>query len=258
MWKWEKLWPYRAVVAVDARDFSSLAGTGMQKVNQDIRTLLAEAMSSIGLSSSWEERRFGQHTGDGYVAGVDPEFLPALVGCFPQALCELLRGNPRPDGTPLQLRLSIHVGPLPDSGIGGPMVQTHRLLDDAGLRGLLDRADARSTPLAMILSERAYEDVFESGQPTGGVGPESFARHLVRVKTFEKPAWVHVPGLDWGLADPGLLLSEAPEGEAVQPNTPEAPQPASTVSFINQGHGPVAQAQQQTIHHLGGFRRGNR
>lgn len=142
--RWEKLPPYRAVVAVDTREFSSLTSAGMQQVNADIQRLLAEAMSAIGLSTSWEKRYFGQHTGDGYVAGFDPEYLPALVGCFPQALYTLLRQHPRPDGKPLQMRVSIHVGPLPDSGLGVPMVETHRLLDDDGLRHILARLPLRS------------------------------------------------------------------------------------------------------------------
>jgi hypothetical protein len=237
--KWEKLWPYRAVVAVDARDFSSLSSSGMQQVNQDIQKLLADALSAVGLSSSWRERHFGQHTGDGYVAGVDPEYLPALVGCFPRSLYELLRNRPRPDGRPLQLRVSVHVGPLPDSGIGDPMVQTHRLLDEDRLRQLLSRATPELTPMAMIVSERAYEDVFASGQPTGGVGPEEFARSLVRVKAFEKPAWVHIPGLDWKLADPNLLLSEPPSPE--QAEQEEAPRhahehlPPGVITFNSKG-----------------------
>ncbi|MEU1898468.1 hypothetical protein ABZ512_08810 [Nocardiopsis dassonvillei] len=252
VWKWEKLWPYRAVVAVDARDFSSLNSSGMQQINQDIRALLSEAMSTIGLSSSWERRYFGQHTGDGYVAGVSPECLPALVGCFPRSLYELLRNRPRPDGTPLQVRVSVHVGPLPDSGIGDPMVETHRLLDDGRLRDLLSRATPELTPLAMIVSERVYEDVFASGKPTGGVGPEEFARSLVRVKAFEKPAWVHVPGLDWKLADPGLLLSEPPESKEISgQSSPMAGQEPTGAVFNNHGGENIAQGYQQNFQHFG-------
>jgi len=231
---WEKLPPYRAVVAVDARDFSSLDSAGMQRVNESIRGLLAQAMSAIGLSSSWEKHYFGQHTGDGYVAGLDPEYLPALVGCFPEALCALLREHPRPDGKSFQLRVSLHIGPLPDDGLGVPMVETHRLLDDDGLRRLLARATPRRTPLAMIVSDRVYEDVFSSGRATGGVSAEEFTRHLVRVKTFEKPAWVHIPGIDWNLVDRGLLLSGSPSqedrGQKVSP--PEGPQQAPSAGGI--------------------------
>lgn len=251
-WKWEKLWPYRAVVAVDARDFSSLPSRGMQQVNQDIRSLLSVAMSSIGLSSSWEQRSFGQHTGDGYVAGVDPEYLPALVGCFPGALHELLCEHSRPDGHPLQLRVSVHVGPLPDSGLGVPMVETHRLLDDENLRRLLNRANPRFTPVAMIISERAHEDVFSSGQPTGGAGPEEFEPHLVRVKAFEKSAWVHIPGLDWQLADPKLLLPELPTPQKTSSQSPSvAGKDSNDVVFNNHGGENIAQGYRMNFQHFG-------
>ncbi|WYB30159.1 hypothetical protein V6574_09045 [Streptomyces sp. SM1P] len=66
---WKPLWPYRAVLAVDARNFSALDSTGMQQVNADIQPLLAEALDAVDVSAQWERRVFGQHSGDGYVAG---------------------------------------------------------------------------------------------------------------------------------------------------------------------------------------------
>ncbi|MFB8761471.1 hypothetical protein [Nocardiopsis alba] len=257
LWNSQKLNPYRAVVAVDARDFSSLDSEGMAVVNEDVLLLLSKAMTAVGLDT-WEERYFGQHTGDGYVAGVDPEHLPALVSCLPRALNDVLRGHPRPDGRPLQLRLSVHVGPLPDSGVGEPMVETHRLLDDDRLRGLLSRATPALTPLAMIVSERAYEDVYRSGCATNGAGPKEFAHCLVRVKSFEKPAWIHVPGLDWALADPDLLLTEQRQ----------APNPASSeqaelrqppVSKFNaKGNGTIVQTEHFTNHSINSYTGGDR
>src|SRR5690606_11230489 len=83
---WERLWPYRAVLAVDARDFSSHTSKRMQEINADIQQVLGQALWATGLSAQWEQRAFPQHTGDGYAAGLDPEVLPALVGCFPGAL----------------------------------------------------------------------------------------------------------------------------------------------------------------------------
>lgn len=257
LWNSEKLNPYRAVVAVDARDFSSLDSDGMATVNEDVLLLLSKAMSAVGLGS-WEKRYFAQHTGDGYVAGVDPEHLPALVSCLPRALNNVLRGHPRPDGRPLQLRLSVHVGPLPDSGIGDPMVETHRLLDDARLRGLLSRATPELTSLAMIVSERAYEDVFRSGCLTNGAQKEEFTHCLVRVKSFEKPAWVHVPGLDWGLADPELLLtkpSQTPTDASAEQVDPKKP---AGSKFNAKGNGTIIQTDHFTNGSIGGFSGGNR
>ncbi|WP_331767231.1 hypothetical protein [Embleya sp. NBC_00896] len=257
---WEQLWPYRAVLAVDARNFSAHTGKVMQQVNADIQQLLARALTTIGLSGRWERRMFGQHTGDGYVAGLDPEVLPGLVGCFPDALREALsaRRKEHPGQPPLQLRVSIHVGPLPNSGLGVPMVHTHRLLDDQALRSLLARANPEVTNTAVIISQRAYEDVFDSGCATGETVAGQFARRLVKVKTFEQPAWLHVPGLDWGLADPAIF--ETPDGvpAAGTPQPTTAPEAAKAVSpgvtFNNHGdHGTFGV--DQTIHNTFGGQR---
>ncbi|MFJ9085562.1 hypothetical protein ACIRL3_24380 [Streptomyces sp. NPDC102384] len=242
---WSRLFPYRAVLAVDARNFSAHTSTEMQQINADIQTLLDRALFGVGLSGQWERRSFGQHTGDGYVAGLDTQVLPALVGCFPDALREELWSlrQERPGRSPLQLRVSIHVGPLPDSGLGVPMVHTHRLLDDQALRDLLSRADPEVTNTAVIISERVYEDVFESGCQTGHAVPSQFKGRFVRVKTFERPARLHVPGLDWGLADssifdvPGDAAGQSGVGADVPPAGPPAPPAAGGVTFHQNGSG---------------------
>ncbi|MGV4928266.1 hypothetical protein K2224_37685 (plasmid) [Streptomyces sp. BHT-5-2] len=236
---WEPLWPYRAVLAVDARDFSSHTSKRMQEINADIQRVLAQALSATGLSARWERRAFPQHTGDGYVAGLDPEVLPALVGCFPQALSDVLHDYRRQHSgqSVLQLRVSVHVGPLPSSGLGVPMVETHRLLDDQALRDLLTRANPQRTNTVMIISQRVYEDVFRSGLDTGTTISEDFAQTIARAKKFSQPAWLHVPGLDWGLADRSLF--EVPEQNSTSPSAHEPhrqePQPASAPSFVQYG-----------------------
>ncbi|MFC5801170.1 hypothetical protein [Streptomyces formicae] len=208
----------------------------MQQINADVQEVLDRSLAAIGLSGHWERRHFPQHTGDGYVAGMNAEVLPALVGSFPEAvraeLWQWRRANPRLQ--PLQLRVSVHVGPLPADGLGVPMVHTHRLLDDQALRDLLARADPEVTNTAVIVSERVYEDVFESGLATGATVASQFAQRFVRVKTFARPARLHVPGLDWGLADPSIF--EVPEGPHPGPARP--PQPtAGGASFHQYGPG---------------------
>ncbi|MEU8945310.1 hypothetical protein [Streptomyces sp. NPDC048489] len=244
---WEPLWPYRAVLAVDARNFSALDSKGMQQVNADIPPLLTQALNASNVSAQWKRRMFGQHAGDSYVAGMDPEVLPALVGCFPDALREVLasRRAESPASTPLQLRVSIHVGPLPTSGLGVPMVHTHRLLDDDALRAVLSRANPEITNTAVIISQRVYEDVFESGCVNGDVLPAQFMRHLVKVKKFQQPAYVLIPGFDWRLADPAIFepldsTNAATEQPSPAPGTsPRAVPPApGTVNFSHTGkHG---------------------
>ncbi|QSY49132.1 MULTISPECIES: hypothetical protein [Streptomyces] len=262
---WEPLWPYRAVLAVDARNFSAHNSTGMQQVNAVIQQVLAQALSAVGLSARWEQRAFPQHTGDGYVAGMDPEVLPGLVGCFPDALSQVLHDYRRhnPGQPALQLRVSIHVGPLPPTGLGVPMVETHRLLDHDALRDLLARANPELTNTAVVISQRVHEDVFRSGLATGGTLPAHYARSFAKVKTFEQPAWLHVPGLDWGLADPAIFetADAGTQQSASQPSsrTPSeaqaqasSPAPAA-VSFTQNGDGNV-QGQHQHFNGFGGLR----
>ncbi|MBK3545586.1 hypothetical protein [Streptomyces sp. MBT60] len=243
---WKPLWPYRAVLAVDARNFSALDSTGMQQVNADIQPLLAEALDAVDVSAQWERRVFGQHSGDGYVAGVNPEVLPGLVGCFPGALRAALarRRAGKPAGQPLQLRVSVHVGPLPDSGLGVPMVHTHRLLDDDALRAVFNRADPEITNTVMIISQRVYEDVFESGCVNGDVLSGQFTRHLAKVKKFRQPSWIHIPGFDWRLADPEIFEAVDDGPSTAAPAWPAAPMPIppggaaapGTVNFSHYGN----------------------
>lgn len=240
---WEPLWPYRAVLAVDARNFSALDSKHMQRVNADIPQLLSQALSASNVSARWEQRMFGQHTGDGYVAGMDPEVLPALVGCFPDALRTALarRRIETPAEPPLQLRVSIHVGPLPASGLGVPMVHTHRLLDDEALRTVLNRANPEITNTVVIISQRVYEDVFESGCVNGSGVPGQFTQHLAKAKKFQQPAWIHIPGFDWSLADPDIFepVDAAPQAEeppmTPAPTTP-AQGPAAPPGPVNLSH----------------------
>ncbi|MEU9619717.1 hypothetical protein [Streptomyces sp. NPDC048155] len=251
---WEPLWPYRAVLAVDAKDFSSHTSKRMQEINADIQQVLAQALSATGLSARWEQRAFPQHTGDGYVAGLDPEVLPALVGCFPGALSDVLHDYRRqhPGKSVLQLRVSVHVGPLPSSGLGVPMVETHRLLDDQTLRDLL--AKARTANTVMIISQRVYEDVFQSGLDTGTTVAEDFTQNIARAKKFAQPAWLHVPGLDWGLADRSLFEVPEQNSSAPSPSAQGAQraetQPASAPSFVQNGNGNY-QGQHQHFNGMG-------
>ncbi|MFC4332029.1 hypothetical protein ACFPC0_30550 [Streptomyces andamanensis] len=219
----------------------------MQQLNADIPPLLSQALSASNVSAHWERRVFGQHTGDGYVAGMDPEVLPALVGCFPAALRQSLarRRADAPARAPLQLRVSIHVGPLPTSGLGVPMVHTHRLLDDNSLRSVLSRGNPEITNTVVVISQRVYEDVFESGCVNGDVLPEQFMRRLVKVKKFQQPAFVHIPGFDWRLADPDIFepigtTDMATEQLAPGPGVPPqgAPPARGTVNLNHHGeHG---------------------
>jgi hypothetical protein len=255
---WDRLPSYRAVLAVDARNFSSLTSTTMREVNTGIREVLAQALNAIGLEADWREHKFGQHTGDGYIGGLDPRVLPGLVGSFPQALSLALRQWKVSEraAEPVQLRVSVHVGPLDDTGIGDPMVHTHRLLDEGLLRRLLDRADPKVTNTAVIISDRVYEDVFRSGVATGRTVASQYLERIAKVKTFERPAWVHIPGLDWRLVDPEILETRPAPTSTTDAQPPAPPEGGAAVpggvTFRQTGNGQQVQGYHVTAHLTGG------
>ncbi|MFI5729273.1 hypothetical protein ACIA49_04070 [Kribbella sp. NPDC051587] len=249
---WQDLPPYRAVLAVDTRNFSALDSEAQREVNSGIREVLRSALDVIGLSTEWRKHDFGQHTGDGYVGGLVPTCLPGLIGSFPAALSEALRQwKPRGNvADPVQLRVSVHVGPLDETGIGDPMVHTHRLLDENSLRRVLDRADPQITNVAVVISDRVYEDVFRSGVRTGQTVAGHYREQIAKVKAFERPAWIHVPGLDWRLVDPELFEPPVPAEPAEQPSPKSAEKPSMT--FSQQGDGTLFQGYKVTAHVTGG------
>ncbi|RFC70993.1 hypothetical protein DXZ75_27795 [Streptomyces sp. AcE210] len=75
----------------------------------------------------------------------------------------------------------------------------------------------------------------------------------MRVKTFARPARLHVPGLDWGLADPSIFelpKESGPDGGSSGPPqaTPPVLQPtAGGMSFNQYGPGGT-QGLNNTVH----------
>lgn len=125
------------------------------------------------------------------------------------------------------------------------MVHIHRLLDDDALRAVLNRANPEITNTVVIISQRVYEDVVESGCVNGDVLPSQFTSHLARAKKFQQPAWIHIPGFDWRLADPDIFepvnatdaVTEQPKAPASMAAQAAAPVPG-TVNFSHHGeHG---------------------
>jgi hypothetical protein len=191
--------PYWAVMVVDARGFSKLPGAAQSRLNAEIQDVLPAAFARAGLTPLWTQRRFAAHTGDGYVLVNPAAALPHLLHpLLPELQAELadrdhrrLARDPR-----LRLRASVHVGPLPDAGrlgdgVGAPMTETHRLLDSAEVRQVLERADEEATFLAAIVSQRAYLDAIASGYTA--LLPSEFRQVVAVSKNYEERAYLYVP-----------------------------------------------------------------
>jgi len=210
--------PYRAVLVVDAKSFSDAPSFLQPELNSEIQQTLAAAFDRAGLADAWADRRFPAHTGDGYIAGTIPEYLPRLIDPLLRELQSELqeREHRRLAWEPrLRLRASIHIGPLPDSGVGKPMNDTHRLLDSDQVRQLLIQTHEDVTFVAAIVSRRAYEDAVEGGYT--GLHPSQFVEVTATAKRFSDVAYLHVP-----LSSGTLLRIGAGGGADTQRVDPEA------------------------------------
>jgi hypothetical protein len=223
--------PYRAVLVVDAKSFSDVPGALQPDLNVEIQQALERAFVRAGLASAWDDRRFANHTGDGYIVGLTPEKLPHVIDPLLRDLQAVLRerDHQRRAWEPrLRLRVSIHVGPLPDrglsnDGVGRAMNDTHRLLDSDQVREVLLRTSEDVTFVAAILSRRAYEDAVEGGYT--GLHASQFAEVTATAKRFSEVAYLHVPEPSGALLRSGIGGGDAGAGRAAEGDTPPAAPP---------------------------------
>ncbi|MBW1604380.1 hypothetical protein JJV70_20195 [Streptomyces sp. JJ66] len=204
--------PYRGLVAVDAKDFTGHASIEHGAISEAIQDVLRLAFKRADIADVWHDRRFPNSTGDGYVFGFDPTLMPFVIHPWLSTLQEVLTDfNVHAAGTArIRLRVSLHVGPLPDAGSafdgnGTPRNDTHRLLDSRPVKAVLAASSAYVTQVAAILSDRCYQDAVASGYT--GRHPDHFIEvpATVEGKSFAQRAWLHVPAPSGPLYDRRVL-----------------------------------------------------
>ncbi|GAA3035650.1 hypothetical protein GCM10020000_11420 [Streptomyces olivoverticillatus] len=231
--------PYRGILAVDAKDFTGRPAVEHVTLTTTIPQLLHQALERAGLEQLWRDQRFANNTGDGFVFGFDPVALPRVIHPFLNELQELLTDyNIHATATgQLRLRVSLHVGPLPDSGAPGdgngtPRNDTHRLLDSTPVKAILAASSESITQVAAIVSQRVFEDAVLSGYTR--LHPDRFIEvpATVEGKNFQQRAWLFVPAPSGNLYDRRILGDGAgSEGPAqperapphLRPNRPRHP-----------------------------------
>jgi CRP-like cAMP-binding protein len=233
----QKLPPYRSILAVDTERFTRNPSSRQPDLSAAVQEVLQTAFERCELPEVWERRRFPQSTGDGYLFGSFPETTPFLVHPFLDYLHEVLlekddslRAIDR--GLRLRLRVSINIGPVPDSGdelrdrIGTPMNTTFRLLDCTALRDVLKHANPDVTLLASIISQRVFDDVIRGGY-TPALHPDRFEQVTAEVpgKDFAEPAWIYIPR-------PSRLVSPISDGSPMGSRTD--PRPGNTYRNVGQ------------------------
>jgi hypothetical protein len=239
---------YRAVLAVDVKNFSGVIAVDHHRLTENIPLVLERAFQRAGYAPEWAARRFPAGRGDGYVVGFRPEVLPVLLGPVVDALQEELayHHTMRVGGPSFRMRVSIGVGPLTDSdeqrlgdGSGAAMIETHRLLDCDPVRTLLEDSDPDVTFIAVVISGRVYEDVVASGYASKA--PSEFIAVPVTVKSYQGTAFLHVPRMSGKLLARGLDTEE-PIREESEPVREEPAGGSVTNTVAGQVSGTVVQS----------------
>nr|WP_037678997.1 hypothetical protein [Streptomyces catenulae] len=207
--------PYRGVVAVDAKDFTGYPAVQHGVISQTVPQLLEVSFERAGLAEVWRERRFPAPTGDGYVFGFDPARMPFLIHPWLNTLQEVLAEfNVHSTGAVrIRLRVSLHIGPLPDDGAefdgnGTPRNDTHRLLDSVPVKAMLAASSENVTQVAAILSDRCYQDAVAGGYTGRHLDHFLEVPATVEGKPFAQRAWLYVPAPSGNLYDPRILGEE--------------------------------------------------
>lgn len=220
--------PYRALFAVDAKDFTGLPAAQHGPVSQLIPEVVDQAIERADLHDLKNAKRFPANTGDGVIFGFDPAFLPFVLWPLLRVLDEVLDAyNRQSVGPRIRLRASVHVGPVPDAGQPGDgngtaRNDTHRLLDSRPVKAILAASSEEVTHLAAIISDRVHEDVVLGGYT--GLHPDRCVEvpATVEGKSFAQRAWLYVPSPSGSLVQSGVFPSPAASEPEISEETAES------------------------------------
>ncbi|MFJ9894564.1 hypothetical protein ACIQPR_14720 [Streptomyces sp. NPDC091280] len=182
----------RLCLAVDVEQYSRLDTRTQSSVQSELVRMLDEATASTGLDrAAWTR----QPQGDQEFA-VLPEATPedAVLGPFVHHLAgRLVDRNSHPGVPRVRLRLAVDTGVATEAALGhaGPApIAVARYVDAPQLKAVL--GTLTTADLAVIVSDRLYQDVVRSGLPH--LDPAQYVRAHVRVKEFGGYGWIRVPG----------------------------------------------------------------
>ncbi|MFJ2895166.1 hypothetical protein ACUN29_35010 [Streptomyces sp. WC2508] len=219
----------RLCLAADVEQYSCLDTRTQSAVQSELVRMLDEAAALAGLDrTAWKR----QAQGDLEFA-VLPETTPedAVLGPFVHHLAVRLGDrNARPAAQRVRLRMAVDTGVVADAALGhaGPApVAVARYVNALQLKAVL--ATLTAADLAVIVSDRLYQDVVRSGRRD--LCSEQYVRAHVRVKEFGGYGWIRVPGHT--PEDVRSAVAEAPEPKPL----PDADAPGRTPlsQYVHQG-----------------------
>lgn len=199
----------RLCLAADVEQYSRLDTRTQSAVQSELVRVLDEAAELTGLDrAAWTR----QPQGDMEFA-VLPEATPeeVVLSSFVHHLAVRLRDrNARPAAQRVRLRMAVDIGVVADAALGhaGPApVAVARYVNAPQLKAVL--ATLSAADLAVIVSDRLYQDVVRSGWRD--LDPAQYARAHVRVKEFGGYGWIRVPG--HAPDDVRSAVAEAPQSK---------------------------------------------
>ncbi|WP_380282021.1 hypothetical protein [Kitasatospora purpeofusca] len=207
----------RLCLAADMAQYSRLDTRAQSAAQADLARLLDEAALLTGLDrAAWAR----QPQGDMELAVLpdstsEAEVLGPFVNHLTAGLSEL---NTCPTVPRIRLRLAVDTGIAADAALGyaGPApVAVARYVNAPQVKAVL--AALTSADLALIVSDRLYQDVVRYGHP--GLDPAQYVRVHVQVKEFEGYGWIHVPGHGPDRVRPVLEGMATPLPSAAAPAT---------------------------------------
>ncbi|OLT42655.1 hypothetical protein BJF85_22200 [Saccharomonospora sp. CUA-673] len=257
--------PYRAVMVVDMKNFSGERGRDHARITENIPMVLENSFRACGCGHVWDDIRFSDTTGDGYVVGFDTRWTPFLLNpVLPALQLELERQNRVARGVaqPMRMRVSLTAGPMTDSGTnsisdgsGATRIEAHRMVDGDGVRAVLTDS-GNATCVAAIVSEQVYRDVVMAGY--SGEDPALYVPVDVAVKAYRGAAYLRVPTPSGDLLRRGLVPTKADaDQEGLDPAGPHrdaaTPQPRYVgVQEVQGSVGTVVTGEGNTVNSGGG------
>ncbi|MGW9426662.1 hypothetical protein ACWHA1_01745 [Streptomyces decoyicus] len=215
---------YRALVVIDMKGYSKVHSHLMPAMRDGLDSSLATAFAASGLGEEWEKNLHWSDTGDGCILVMPVRRMWRLVDPLPDVLDGILAryDAERLASTPeIRVRMSVHVGPLPESFRGDAINDACRLIDSDAARDAVDRARDLGSYVALVISEPVFQAVVRPRR-TIRITEHDFMPARAEVKNkYSEAAWVHIPrrsplahGTDPGAtpAQPSEPPSESFEG----------------------------------------------
>jgi hypothetical protein len=216
--------PFHALLSIDAEGYSKNPDIVLPTLRTTLLQVTEQALARSGLIETWRSLSVNQSTGDGFLAILPRDTIPALICPFADHLqWALAEAAPQLRGLELALRLrvALHCGLVDDEDpVTAPVsvatTEVSRLLDSEPVKAALRDSDPVVTLVAMIVSAEVFDKFVRGGHTR--LRPSQFSPVRAQVKQFNQPVYLYVPTPsalvappDDGLADAGSTTGPVPD-----------------------------------------------